>query len=95
MKTLKELSRPMFVAMAATRTSTVLLMPRMVGAESVSVSPTFTPSFLACSSKSSDGVGLGEVVERALAHLHHLAEARLVGAMSMPPMPTCMRAGLG
>ena len=51
MKALKADSSPMLRATAATRTSAVLLAPRVVGAVSVSVSPGFTPSRLAWSWK--------------------------------------------
>ena len=45
MKQFQVLSRPRLWAIATTRTSIVLFVPRVVGAEIVSASPTLTPSF--------------------------------------------------
>ena len=65
MKQFQVLSSPRLCAMATTRTSMVLLVPRVVGAEMVSASPTLTPSFSAWFSKIRIVPGLRQVVELA------------------------------
>ena len=64
-------------AIATTRTSMVLFVPRVVGAEIVSASPTFTPSFSAWLSKIRIVSRLREIVEVAAHDLQHLRELRL------------------
>ena len=83
------LSSPRLCAIATTRTSMVLLVPRVVGAEMVSASPTLTPSL-------SDWLSKRRMVPGCLRSsslpLTILRTDENFGsrAMSMPVTPSCI-----
>jgi len=82
------LSRPMPLAIATTRTSIVLFVARVVGAEYVSASPTLTPSFSAWLSKMSAVPGCAR--SSSLPLMICSTEANFGSfLMSMPPTPSC------
>ena len=83
------------VAIATTRTSMVLLVPRVVGAEMVSASPTLTPSFSAWLSKIRIVPGCARSSSLPLTMLQHLRELRLAldvdAADAEPASSPCRR----
>jgi len=89
MKTFQLLSRPIPLAMATTRRSMVLLAPRVVGADTVSASPTLTSSFSAWLSKIITVPGCSR---SSIFPLMIRSTCLNSGSsrMSMPPMPTCI-----
>ncbi len=80
--------------MATTRTSMVLLVPRVVGAEMVSASPTLTPSFSAWLSKIRIVPGCARSSSLPLTDRSTDANSGSL-VMSMPVMPSCIDAGVG
>ena len=64
--------------MATTRQSMVLAVPRVVWAEMVMASPTFTPSFSSCPSKTRMVLGWARSSMLPLTMLQHLLELGLV-----------------
>jgi len=83
------LRRPRLWAMATTRTSSVLLVPRVVGAEMVTASPTLTPSLSAWLSKMR--IVPGSARSSILPLTSCSTEANLGSLLtSMPVMPICI-----
>jgi hypothetical protein len=86
-KLFQALRRPRLLAIATRRTSMVLLVPRVVGAEIVKASPTLTPSFSAWFSNSRIVPGWARSSRRPLAISRTVENLGSV-LMSMPVTPS-------